>query len=146
MSFPEAQFRQFADILLEDLRNYVLSQYLFLQSCGLEEQALESLYAESFRAVFSQYENDDILDKLQFAGRNVSYAIYAYTHMQSGYSLQDLLEFVETFVLHQLNNFLKDYELPEWSDENYESYYKAKEQKQHGRQLLGDVTNVRRRA
>lgn len=144
MSFPAKQFRQFTDILLNDLQTYFISDYLFIKSCGVDSGKLESVYAESFQQVFAEFsENEEILDKLKFAGKNISYAIYAYTHMSPSFHLDDILEFVDTFVYHQLNNFLKDYEIPEWSDENYESYYREKEQSLQRKKLLGESTNVR---
>ena len=123
MSFPEQRFSKFSRNLLTNVKEHLLQNYLFSHIIGLEEEALKSMYVDSFQTEFPEYMNDEISDKLKFSGKNLSYALYAYISMNRDIEVNLIINFAKTLIRHQLNNFLFDFDLPEWCDEYFENDY-----------------------
>ena len=92
------------------------------------ERTLRELYVQTFQSHFSEYMNEELYSKLEFAGKNILYAINSYATLHPRFMITEIVLFVESFVEYQLNEFLNDYDMPEWSDENYEDIYAKKDE------------------
>ena len=141
MSFPTEKFKVFTETLQKNLQTYLQSNVCFFHLIGIEQYELETIYIESFRCQFEEYMNEEIVEKLRFAGKNISCALYAYMRLHPNMFVQDLYDFAECLVCSQLENFVLDYEIPEWCDENYEDAYIRKESAKTTRKLFADSTN-----
>ena len=147
MSFPYKQFTIFQKELLQSLRTTFRANYILFEFWRTyeAERMLRELYVETFRSNFSEYLDEEIFSKLEFAGKNILYATNSYIALHPEFCIADLLVFVESFVMSQLNEFLNDYDIPEWSDENYEAIYAKKDEEKRQvcveRQPLSCLTN-----
>jgi hypothetical protein len=68
-------------------------------------------YIRQFKNEFSQYMNQNIEQRLWFAGYNISFAVQTFIDINPNYTLSKLLNFVETFITKQLDDF------DNWCDE-----------------------------
>lgn len=64
-----------------------------------------SVYKAQFRKEFSGYITSSIKDKLDFACKNLIFAINAFILYTDEYELDDVLDFAECFINAQLSNF-----------------------------------------
>ena len=96
--------------------NFMVMFDVWLFSNAHEE--ISDMYISQFTHHFREYLNDAIEEQLSFAGKNILYALQAYVSNTT--TLHELLIFTEKIVDIQLENFLYDYDLPEWCDENFE--------------------------
>ena len=82
-------------------------------------------YQDIFKEHFGDYITDEIKAQLWFAGKNIVYVIKTFIKIQEDYSLEELLDFVDTFVSEQLTDFTNDYECDHWfyndNNDNYEN-------------------------
>ncbi len=62
-------------------------------------------YHNAFEKEFSQYMNTKIKDTLWFAGKNIIFALNAFTSYNKNVKLEDVLKFIELFVEQQLRDF-----------------------------------------
>jgi len=106
------------------------SNYIFFEFWRTYEakQELRDLYVQTFRSHFSEYLDEDLYDRLAFAGNHLLYACSSYVSIHPEYCITEIVTFVESFVECQLGEFLHDFDLPEWSDENYEAIHEKKEE------------------
>jgi hypothetical protein len=85
-------------------------------------------YQNTFKEHFGDYITDEINAQLWFAGKNIIYAINSFISLKNAYyELNELLEFVETFVSEQLDNFDNDYDTTEWFNSDNENIEETKE-------------------
>ena len=129
MSFPKEKFCAFHSDLSNSLQLLIKSNYILFdlwRRCEAE-QNLRFAYVQTFYTHFPEYVDDDVYDKLEFAGKNIFYGLNAYLSINVSCSMEELIEFIDSFLTHQLDEFLNDYEIPEWCDENYESKEHKKE-------------------
>ena len=82
-------------------------------------------YQNIFKEHFGDYITEEVKAQLWFAGKNIVYAIKTFIKIQEEYSLEELLDFVDTFVSEQLTDFTNDYECDHWfyndNNDNYEN-------------------------
>jgi hypothetical protein len=72
-------------------------------------------YQYIFKEHFGVYITDEIEAQLWFAGKNIIYAINSFISLNNDYyELNELLDFVESFVSEQLDDFDNDYESTQW--------------------------------
>jgi hypothetical protein len=71
-------------------------------------------YQNIFKEYFGDYITEEVNAQLWFAGKNIVYAINTFIKIQEEYTLNPLLDFVETFLSEQLNDFENDYECSHW--------------------------------
>ena len=71
-------------------------------------------YQNKFIEHFGDYINEEVKAQLQFAGKNIIYAINTFIKIQGEHTLNELLHFVRTFLSEQLNDFENDYECSDW--------------------------------
>jgi hypothetical protein len=64
-----------------------------------------SIYKTEFRKEFPGHITNKIRDKLDFAVKNLIFAINAFILYTDNYDLQDVLDFTECFMNTQLSNF-----------------------------------------
>ncbi len=67
--------------------------------------AIKEAYVSKFKDEFAQYMNDDIEAKLWFAGQNIGFAVQTFIDTNPNYTLRKLINFVETFLTIQLDDF-----------------------------------------
>ena len=120
MSFPYLKFDIFSQKLIFNIERHLQMNFVFIKIIGLETPYFESVYVDCFQSEFSEYMNDSVKEKLMFAGKNLSYSLYAYISTNPTASEVDILLFVREIINYQLKNFLFDYDLPEWCDESFE--------------------------
>jgi hypothetical protein len=147
MSFPQARFDSFAKKLNSYIRKCLRAQYVFMPVLGFDVSEFEEKYVESFKSEFPECINDEILGKLQLAGKNVLYALESYIAVNQEYDLDYLMDFAEEMLFRQLKNFLYDYDLPEWCDERYEensdeNWQRKEITKEKGKPAFGSKTNI----
>jgi len=73
------------------------------------------IYQKEFIKRFRNHMNDEVIDQLGYAGKNLVYAILAF--INKSYDINILLEFVESFITEQLKQFENDYTV-DWIDNN----------------------------
>lgn len=79
------------------------------------------IYQDIFKEYFGDYITNEVKSQLWFAGKNIIYAISAFMIIKKEkYKLKDLLDFVDTFIAEQMDNFENDYECCEWFNEEAE--------------------------
>jgi hypothetical protein len=82
-------------------------------------------YQTIFKEHFGDYITEEVKAQLWFAGKNIVYAMNTFIKIQEEYTLNELLDFVETFLSEQLDDFENDYECSHWfyngDDDNYEN-------------------------
>ena len=126
MSFPNKQFRKFRKSLHTSITEHLRTNYDVFFKYWLYGEACSQLgeaYTKHFQTYFEEYMSEDIREQLMYAAKNTYYAMVAYE--KRTISLDDLLEFVQCVVDLQLENFLYDYDIPEWCDENFENMEEA---------------------
>jgi len=85
-------------------------------------------YQNKFKEHFGDYITDEIEAQLWFAGKNIIYAINSFISLKNDdYELNELLEFVESFVSEQLDDFDNDYDTTEWFNSDNENVEETKE-------------------
>ena len=122
MSFPNKLFRKFRKSLHTSITEYLRTNYDVFFKYWLYGEACSQLgeaYTNTFQTYFEEYMSENIGEQLMYAGKNTYYAIVAYEKRTD--SLEDLVEFVQCVIDLQLENFLYDYDIPEWCDENFEN-------------------------
>ena len=73
-------------------------------------------YQTAFKEQFGQFINEDVDAQLWFAGKQLVYLITTFRSVKNNsYSLDELLNFVEIFVFHQLDDFDNDYDTIDWN-------------------------------
>jgi len=147
MSFPKARFDSFTKKIHFKIQQCLRAQYVFMQVLGFDLTEIEEAYVDSFKSEFPECMNDEILVKLQFAGKSVMYALEAYIAVNQEYNIDYLADFVEEMLVRQLQNFLYDYDLPEWCDERFEENIeeivpKAASFAKKERPVFGSKTNI----
>lgn len=73
--------------------------------------AIKEAYVLKFKDEFAQYMNEEIEAKLWFAGQNIGFAVQTFIDTNQNYTLSNLVNFVETFLTNQLDDF------ENWCDE-----------------------------
>jgi len=85
-------------------------------------------YQNKFKEHFGNYITDEIEAQLYFAGKNIIYAINSFISLKNNdYHLNELLEFVESFVSEQLDDFDNDYDTTQWFNSDNENVEETKE-------------------
>ena len=85
-------------------------------------------YQDIFKKHFGEYITEGISSQLWFAGKNIIYAIKSYISIKKGiYHLEELLDFVETFVTEQIRDFDNDYDTSEWFNDEIDTIEETKE-------------------
>jgi hypothetical protein len=62
-------------------------------------------YQNTFKEQFEQYMNNDVKNRLWFAGKNIVFAISAFISYKNDATLNEVLDFTEKFVSGQLDDF-----------------------------------------
>jgi hypothetical protein len=72
-------------------------------------------YQSAFKEHFGSFINEDIDAQLWFAGKQLVYLITTFRSVKNkSYPLAELLNFVEIFIFHQLDDFDNDYDTIDW--------------------------------
>jgi len=114
--------------LLESIKDDITNYHNELFHIWLNidaDMAFGCAYQNIFKEHFGDYITEEVKAQLWFAGKNIVYAIKTFIKIQDDYSLEELLDFVDTFVSEQLTDFTNDYECTHWfyniDDDNYEN-------------------------
>ncbi len=92
--------------LINFIKESIISRYNYCNEFHMwSYTAIKDAYISKFKDEFSQYMNNDIEEKLWFAGHNISFAVQTYINITPNYTLNKLLNFVEEFVRIQLDDF-----------------------------------------
>ena len=129
MSFSD-RFDLAETALLESIKDNITNHHNELFHIWLNidaDMAFGYAYQNIFKEHFEDYITEEVKAQLWFAGKNIVYAIKAFIKIQEEYSLEELLDFVDTFVSEQLTDFTNDYECTHWfyngdnDNDNYEN-------------------------
>jgi hypothetical protein len=66
---------------------------------------IKDSYCLKFKEEFSEYMNQEITDKLWFAGQSFEHSVRTFVKLNPTYSLTKLLNFVDMFLTEQLGDF-----------------------------------------
>ena len=108
MSTHEERLKKVKDSLKKFVWDNITSEYEKHGGAWFETREFYEIaeaYAEHFSIEFQNQMTPSFRDKLWFAGQNVAYVIHTFCKMYPGYALIDLLQFVNTFVSEQLDDF-----------------------------------------
>ena len=127
MSFSD-RFDLAETALLDSIKDNITNHHNELFHIWLNidaDMAFGYAYQNIFKEHFGDYITEEVMAQLWFAGKNIVYAIKTFIKIQVEYSLEELLDFVDTFVSEQLTDFTNDYKCTHWfynsDDDNYEN-------------------------
>jgi hypothetical protein len=111
MSYEE-RFDIVKNSLIDFVKERIASRYNYNNEFHIwSYSAIKEAYVSKFKEEFSEYVNSGIESKLWFAGQNIGFAVQTFIDLNPNYTLDNLLEYVETFLTIQLDNF------GDWCDE-----------------------------
>ena len=92
--------------LINFVREKISSRYNYNNEFHIwSYSAIKEAYVSKFKEEFSDYMNKDIEAKLWFAGQNIGFAVQTFIDTNPNYTLNKLLNFVDTFLTIQLDDF-----------------------------------------
>ncbi len=98
--------------LIEFVKEQISSRYNYNNEFHMWSYSeIKAAYVSKFKEEFSEYINEIIEIKLWFAGQNIGFGVQAFIDTNPNYTLRSLVEYVETFLIIQLDNF------ENWCDE-----------------------------
>ena len=105
MSYEE-KFQRVKTSLVDFVKEKITSRYNYNNEFHMwSYSAIKEAYVSKFKDEFAQYMNDDIEAKLWFAGQNIGFAVQTFIDTNPNYTLRKLINFVETFLTIQLDDF-----------------------------------------
>lgn len=105
MSYEE-KFQRVKTTLIEFVKEKITSRYNYNSEFYIwSYSAIKEAYVSNFKDEFAQYMNNEIEARLWFAGQNIAFAVQTYIDTNPNYTLSKLINFVETFLTIQLNDF-----------------------------------------
>jgi hypothetical protein len=121
----EQKFELFRNSLISFCKECISENYNTMFDMWLSCEAVMEFghgYQSKFKEHFGDYITDEIDLQLWFAGKNIIYAINSFISLKNdNYELNELLEFVESFVSEQLNDFDNDYDTTKWFNSDNEN-------------------------
>jgi hypothetical protein len=92
--------------LINFVREKISSRYNYNNEFHIwSYSAIKEAYVSEFKEEFSDYMNKNIEAKLWFAGQNIGFAVQTFIDTNPNYTLNKLLNFVDTFLTIQLDDF-----------------------------------------
>ena len=114
MTFYE-RFSRLKTELMEYCKECIIQNHTGYFTLWLEHEADISYgYYRIVKEQFGEYITKEIENQLYFAGKNIIYAIQSFIVFNEQYDLNELLDFVDTFLTKQLDNFEDDYDTTKW--------------------------------
>ena len=111
MSYEE-RFKRVKTSLVNFVKEKITSRYNYNNEFHMwSYSAIKEAYVLKFKDEFAQYMNEEIEAKLWFAGQNIGFAVQTFIDTNQNYTLSNLVNFVETFLTNQLDDF------ENWCDE-----------------------------
>ncbi len=105
MSYEE-KITRVKTLLVDFVKEEITSRYNYNNEFHMwSYSAIKEAYVSKFKDEFAQYMNDEIEGRLWFAGQNIAFAVQAYIDTNPNYTLSKLINFVETFLTIQLDDF-----------------------------------------
>ena len=105
MSYEE-KFQRVKTSLVDFVKEKITSRYNYNNEFHMwSYSAIKEAYVSKFKDEFAQYMNDEIEGRLWFAGQNIAFAVQTYIDTNPKYTLSKLINFVETFLIIQLDDF-----------------------------------------
>lgn len=102
----EQKFEIVKQSLINFVKEKISSRYNYNNEFHMwSYSAIKEAYVSKFKEEFSEYMNDDIEAKLWFAGQNIGFAVQTFIDTNPNYTLNKLLNFVDTFLIIQLDDF-----------------------------------------
>jgi hypothetical protein len=111
MSYQQ-KFLRVKTSLINSVKETIIDRYNYNNEFFMwSYSSIKDDYIRQFKNEFSQYMNQNIEQRLWFAGYNISFAVQTFIDINPNYTLSKLLNFVETFITKQLDDF------DNWCDE-----------------------------
>ena len=105
MSYGQ-KFKIVKESLINFVRAKISSRYNYNNEFHIwSYSAIKEAYVSEFKEEFSDYMNKNIEAKLWFAGQNIGFAVQTFIDTNPNYTLNKLLNFVDTFLTIQLDDF-----------------------------------------
>ena len=102
----EQKFEIVKQSLINFVKEKISSRYNYNNEFHMwSYSAIKEAYVSKFKEEFSEYMNKDIETKLWFAGQNIGFAVQTFIDTNPYYTLNKLLNFVDTFLTIQLDDF-----------------------------------------
>jgi len=124
MDYSDKQ-QLFSDLLIKKCKEIITENYnkyennsLFIKWIYSYSAAMDIgyNYQNICKIYFEKYMNKGIENQLWFAGKNIIYAIQTFINMKNNnYNLHELLNFIDIFIIKQLEQFDNDYDTTNWN-------------------------------
>ena len=104
-------------------------------SCEADME-FSNIYKTAFNHEFAQYITPDIETLLWLSGKNIVFAICAYTYVKDDADLDDVLRFTQRFIENQLDDF------DNWCDDIGMAMYEESSECERDNTIVNSVVNT----